>query len=254
MKRDFVLIGGSAGSLDALRGIVRGLSPDFPAAVFVIQHLSARSPSQLPAVLQTAASMRVLTAEEGMRPEPGHIYVAPPDRHVLLAQDHMHVARGPKEGLHRPSINATFRSAAHSFGRRVIGVLLSGMLDDGASGLWEIAKNGGVAIVQDPEEAPFPSMPLNAMMDAPVHFRLKAHEIAPELARLVNGSQVMNALGDHEGRDPGQYSGFSCPECHGPLTRRDLGETTMEFRCQVGHRFSPMTLLEEHTSTQERRL
>jgi two-component system chemotaxis response regulator CheB len=154
-KRDIIVIGGSAGSFDALKQIVGRFPPDFPAAVFIVIHLSPRTRSYLPDILQKASSMLVVRASEGAPIRNGTIYVTPPDRHLLISEDHIHLSRGPKEGLQRPSINAAFRSAATSYGNRVIGVLLSGMLDDGAAGIWEIGRRGGVTVVQDPSEALF---------------------------------------------------------------------------------------------------
>jgi two-component system chemotaxis response regulator CheB len=253
VKRDIVLIGGSAGSLAVAKKIVSGLSKDFSAAVCVVIHTTPRGRSELAALLGRGA-LPACEAREGALLESGRIYVAPPDRHLLIGDGHMHVTRGPKEGLHRPSINVTFRSAAETHGPRVIGVLLSGMLDDGASGLWEIGRRGGVAIIQDPHEAEYPSMPLNALHDAPVHFQLRSDEIAPVLRRLIAGESVPEPLPNVKGHQAERFSGITCPECHGPLYRRELAPSLVEFRCRVGHVFSPNILLEEHTSTQERKL
>lgn len=253
VTRDLILVGGSAGSFGVLKKIVEGLPKEFPAAVCVVVHMSPRARSEL-AFLLNGGALRASDAAEGASLEPGHVYVAPPDRHLLIGNHHMHLSRGPKEGLHRPSINIAFRSAAQTYGPRVIGVLLSGMLDDGASGLWEIARHGGVTVIQDPHEAEFPSMPLNALQDAPVHFRLQSDEIAPVLRRLVAGESVSAPLPDINGRSPEHFSGFTCPECRGPLYRHELSPSLVEFRCRVGHVFSAGILLEEHTSTQERKL
>jgi two-component system chemotaxis response regulator CheB len=191
--------------------------------------------------------------------ERGNIYIAPPDRHLLVGQGHLHLTRGPKEGLHRPSINITIRSAAATYGDRVIGILLSGMLDDGASGLWEIAKRGGVTIVQDPDEAMFPSMPLNALEDAHVHYRLPASDIGRVVSGLVRGDEMPNSSPpDEPVNQEVRFSGFTCPECRGPLYQKapDIGKSSgpIEFRCRVGHVLSLKTLFDEHTSTQERKL
>lgn len=193
-------------------------------------------------------------ASDRQRIEFGRIYVAPPDRHMLLAEQHIHLSRGPKEGLHRPSINATFRSAARIYRDRVIGVLLSGMLDDGASGLWDIVQHGGISIIQDPEEAQFPSMPFNALKDVPINYKLPASQIGPKLTRLVSSNgefptsdqEYINELSREE------FSGFTCPECRGPLYKH--GKRPMEFKCRVGHAFPLETLIEESTSTQERKM
>jgi two-component system chemotaxis response regulator CheB len=205
------------------------------------------------------AHLQASEAIEGELIEPGRIYVVPPDRHLLIGDNHLHLTRGPKEGLHRPSINITFRSAAAAYGDRVIGILLSGMLDDGASGLWEIARRGGVTIVQDPDEALFPSMPLNALQDAPVHYKLKASDIGVIVSGLVNGGEMFNSSPGEEPDNPEiQFSGFTCPECRGPLYQKApaVGKRPgpIEFRCRVGHVLSLKTLFDEHTSTQERKL
>jgi two-component system, chemotaxis family, protein-glutamate methylesterase/glutaminase len=172
---------------------------------------------------------------------------------MIIGSDHLHLTRGPKEGLHRRRIDVTFRSAATAHGRRVIGVLLSGILDDGAAGMWEIARNGGATIVQDPSEALFPSMPLNAFEDAPIQFRSRTPEIAGLIVSLVEGEVVPQVEPKNDDMEEGgQFSGFTCPECRGPLfvTKRKPAE----FVCRVGHALPLRTLLEEHLSTQERKL
>jgi len=252
-KRDIIVAGGSAGALDTVKVIAGGLPADFPAALFMVLHSAPRDRNPLAELLNLAGPLPACQAVEGESILPGRIYVPAPDRHLILAENHVHITRGPKEGLQRPSINLTFRSAARSYGKRVIGVLLSGMLDDGASGLWEIARQGGVTIVQDPEEAPFPSMPVNALRDAPIDFRARAAEMAPLLTSLVSGGAVPNQVeAVRRPVDPARFSGFSCPECQGPLWEepRELHE----FRCRVGHVFPLKTLISEHTSAQERKL
>jgi two-component system, chemotaxis family, protein-glutamate methylesterase/glutaminase len=187
-KRDIVVIGGSAGSMEAMQQILQVLPVDLLAAVFVVMHLTPSVKSYLAQILGRRAQMAVWEAADGDRIEHGRVYVAQPDRHLLVANDHIHLTRGPKEGLHRPSINVTFRSAAMTYGPRVIGIVLSGLLDDGAAGLWEIAQEGGTTIVQDPEDAAFPSMPLNAIEGARVDFRLKAAEMGGVVTGLVSGT------------------------------------------------------------------
>jgi len=185
--RDIIVLGGSAGSVEAIQEVVGTFPARMRAAVFIVVHLSPRGTSYLPMILGRAASLPVQEAVDAVAIEPSRIYTAPSDRHLLIGQEHVHLTRGPKEGLHRPSINATFRSAAAVYGPRVIGIVLSGLLDDGAAGLWEIARNGGVTIVQDAEEAAFPSMPLNALQDADIDYKLKAAEIGIMVGRIVNG-------------------------------------------------------------------
>ncbi len=252
-RRDIIVIGGSAGSLDAAKQIAASLKPGLPAAVFVVIHGPPRQRNFLADVLNRVGPLPACQAVESQAILPGRIYVPVPDRHLVLGQDHLHVTRGPKEGLQRPSINVTFRSAARVYGRRVVGVLLSGMLDDGASGLWEIARHGGVTIVQDPQEALFPSMPVSALRDVPVDYQLQAATIGPLLSGLVLGEHVVEntaALRWH--LDPERFSGFTCPECHGPLS--EVQPKPPEFRCRVGHQFPLRTLISEHTSAQERKL
>jgi two-component system chemotaxis response regulator CheB len=252
--RHMVVIGGSAGSISAMLQVVRSLPATFPAPIFVVVHTRARERSELPEVFASAGRLRAVQASEGERIQGGTIYVAPPDHHMFIAGDHIHLSRGPKEGLHRPSINATFRSAAACCDGHVIGVLLSGMLDDGASGLWEIVQRRGITIVQDPEDATFPSMPMSALEAVPINFKLKAAEIGPRLIELVNSPRPPD--GHHEKivsealRE--RFSGFTCPECRGPLYEGH-GKPA-EFRCRVGHVFPLRTLVDEATSTQERKL
>ena len=253
--REIVAIGGSAGSMEALKSVIGKLPGDFGAAVFVTIHLSPRAKSHLPEVLGRVSQIPVVAARDGQAVSNGTIYVAVPDRHLLVAENHIHLTRGPKEGLHRPSINVTFRSAAGAYGNKVVGVLLSGMLDDGASGLWDIAKRDGVAIVQDPDEAEFPSMPMSALQDVAVNYVSKVNDIAPLLTRLVQGSEIPEMPDRiHVVPNNGQehLTGFTCPECRGPLYEHR--STPPEFRCRVGHMFPLKTLLEEETTTQERKL
>jgi two-component system chemotaxis response regulator CheB len=252
-KRDIIVIGGSAGALEAVLAITRSLPAGLQASIFIVLHTAPRQRNLLTDVLNQNGALPAYQAREGEPIVPGRIYVPAPDRHLILAKDHIHLSRGPKEGLHRPSINMTFRSAARTYGDAVAGVLLSGLLDDGASGLWEIAHNGGVSIVQDPEEAEFPSMPLNALRDVPIDYRARAREIGPLLSNLASGASMAfhaRSLVVSQGRE--KFSGFSCPECRGPLWESQNGP--MEFRCRVGHTFSLKSLIDEHTSAQERKL
>jgi two-component system, chemotaxis family, protein-glutamate methylesterase/glutaminase len=251
LERNIVVLGGSAGSLEPMKMIVRCLPPDFPGSIFVVVHLAPRGKSVLGQLLSQASALPTVTVDRDQSFDRGKIYIAPPDRHLVVAEGHMHLTRSPKEGLHRPSINVTFRTAALAYRERVVGVLLSGMLDDGASGLWEIARNGGVTVVQNLQEASFPSMPMSAVEDAPVNYQLRAAEIGPMLIKLASGSEVdMPKL--RESSKHNRFSGFTCPECRGPLYEH--AEPPLEFRCRVGHVFPLKTLLDEETSTQERKM
>jgi len=216
--------------------------------------MAPREKNFLPELFNRLGALPARQATEGERIESGRIYVAPPDRHLQVAENHIHLTRGPKEGLHRPSINVTFRSAAMTYGPRVIGVLLSGMLDDGAAGLWEIANRRGITIVQDPSEAKFPSMPLNALQDCVVDYKPAAAEIGTLLPRLVSGEEVserQKSMSHDVQYD--RFSGFTCPECHGPLYEKTT-PGPIEFRCRVGHVLTLKTLFDEQSSVQERKL
>ena len=254
--RDVIAIGGSAGSIGVIKEIVMALPAGLPASVFVVVHISARTRSLLADILNSSLDSSELRASEAKDGEPianGRIYIAPPDRHLVVARNHIHLARSPKEGFHRPSINVTFRSAARTYGNRVIGVLVSGLQDDGVAGLWEVARHHGITIVQDPDEAQFPSMPVNALREAPINYKLRTADIGPVLNRLVSGFEMPayhNFSPDELPED--RFVGFTCPECRGPLS--ETHEQPPEFQCRTGHVFSLKTLIEEHTSVQERKM
>src|SRR5215831_3611507 len=183
--RDLIVIGGSAGSLDVLKMLVGDLPPDLPAALCITRHITAHAPNILPKILAKNAMLPTTSAVNGEELCPGHIYVAPPDHHLLVAPGHIRVTRSPTENRFRPAIDPLFRSAALAYGRRVVGVILSGALDDGTAGLWAVKQRGGIAIVQDPQEAQHASMPQSAMTYVPVDYCLPAADIAPFLVRLV---------------------------------------------------------------------
>lgn len=253
MEPRIVVIGGSAGSFDALLAIVQSLPPEVPAAIIIVVHSAPRQRSYLPAIVNSRCKLAARLVSEGDRLHAGEIYICPPDRHLVIARDHFHLSRGPKEGLHRPSINVTFRSAAMTYGDRVIGVILSGMLDDGAAGIWEIANHGGTTIIQDPDEAIYPSMPLNALRDSRIDYQVRSAEIGRLISRLASDETMFRPGNPQEDEGERVFSGFTCPECRGPLFEfRSKGP--VEFKCRVGHLISLATLLDEHSSTQERKL
>jgi two-component system chemotaxis response regulator CheB len=182
-NRDIVVIGGSAGALAALKALLPDLPGDLSAAVFVVVHIGATTHSVLPEILSRAGPLPAQAARDGARFERGRIYVAPPDRHLLLDRGRIALRRGPRENLARPAIDPLFRSAAVEFGSRVIGVLLSGMLCDGASGLRAIKRCGGIAVVQ--ADAPYTEMPRHALDVTDVDHRVPAAELAALLVRLM---------------------------------------------------------------------
>ena len=261
--RDLIVIGGSAGSLDVLKTLVRGLPPDLPAALCVTRHITPHAPNVLPKILAKSAALPTTSAVDGEELRPGHIYVAPPDHHLLVARGHVRVTRSPTENRFRPAIDPLFRSAAVAYGRRVVGVILSGTLDDGTAGLWAVKQRGGIAVVQDPQEAQHASMPQSAMTYVPVDYCLPAADIAPLLVRLVQevveeeGAPTVSDELNIETRitvenntlesglmGVGHLTPFTCPECHGTLLQLKAGRF-LHFRCHVGHAFSARSLLTE---------
>lgn len=184
-RNDIVVIGASAGGLEGLCQLVHNLPADLPAAIFVVVHLSAKYPSWLPHILQKCGNLPAVHAVDGAPIEFGRIYVAPPDRHLLVKSEYMRVVLGPKENRFRPAIDPLFRTAAVAYGKRVVGIVLSGALNDGTAGLFEIKEQGGVAIVQEPLEALFPSMPQSAIQHIAVDHILPVADIARVLVDLA---------------------------------------------------------------------
>ncbi len=267
--RDIIVVGTSAGGIEALRVLVSGLPRDFPGSVFVVMHTAPDSPGVLAQILDRWGPLPARNAENRTRIRPGHVYVAPPDRHLLLEPGVMRVTHGPKENRFRPAVDPLFRSAAQTYGPRAVGVILTGGLDDGVSGLWAVKRLGGLAVVQDPEEAFMPSMPLSAIRQVEVDYTLPLAEIAPLLVQLASksvaeqgGYEVPEELDievsiakEDRARDMdvfklGRPSVFTCPECHGTLLQlKENGRT--RFRCHTGHAFSADSLLAEVTENVE---
>jgi two-component system, chemotaxis family, protein-glutamate methylesterase/glutaminase len=254
---EIVVIGASAGGVEALRTIAAGLPADLPAAVFVVLHLPPGGTSVLPAILERAGDLGAAHAVDGEPVEAGRIYVAPPDHHLLVDDGTVRIARGPRENGHRPAIDPTMRSAAESYDGGTIGIVLSGSRDDGTAGLMAIKAGGGTAIVQDPDEALYPSMPVSALA------HVKADAVLP-IARMAawilehtgggrpTGTEVPLTLAEPPGNPgPGEGNGgavpshagsgqgtrFTCPDCGGVLFERHEGNLE-RFQCSVGHVFS----------------
>src|SRR5262245_33881731 len=258
--RDIVVIGASAGGIDAISKLVTNLPTDLPASIFVVWHIHPLIENSLPRVLNSKGRLTATLARDREPIERGHIYVAPADCHLLLERGQTHLVRGPKENRARPAIDPLFRSAAAAYGSRVVGVILSGMLDDGAVGLWAIKEKGGVAIVQRPEEAMYESMPINALRNVPVDHVLTVSEIADTIARLARESatearsfptspvvEALNKMTQQEAPTTdvlklGKPSTFACPECHGVMVSVDHGNLA-DFRCHTGHAYSATALL-----------
>jgi len=265
--RDIVVVAASAGGLEPLRTLLAALPADLPASVLVVLHIPATGGRTLPRILDRSG---VLPAEAGADGEPlrhGRIYVAPPDLHLLIVDGLVRVSRGPRQNGVRPSADPLFRSAALYGGPRTIGVVLSGSLDDAALGAATVEQRGGYVIVQDPDDAAYPSMPRCAVATTRHPVIRPAGKIAELLTQLTREevevpsgpppaeleAEVRGLLaGDPQiAPVPRDYSGFTCPECVGPLYHaRERGADS--YDCLVGHRWSPESLLEEQTSTVER--
>ena len=187
VKRDVIVIGASAGGVEALQQIVADLPGDLPAAVFVVIHLLPGVRSDLPEILSRAGPLKAIHPVPGQDIQRGRIYVAPPDHHLIVEGNSVHLWKGPKENRHRPAINPLFRSAAVAFGRRVAGVILSGCMDDGSAGLWQVKRSGGVAIVQDPGNAMFPDMIVNAIQYVQVDRIAELSEMGSLLTGIALG-------------------------------------------------------------------
>jgi two-component system chemotaxis response regulator CheB len=267
-NRDIVVVGGSAGALEALMTLLPGVPGDLPAAVFVVVHIGATTHSVLPEILNRAGPLPAQTAKDGARFEPGCIYVAPPDRHLLLDRGRIALRRGPRENLARPAIDPLFRSVAAEFGSRVIGVLLSGMLYDGASGLRAIKRCGGIAVVQ--ADAAYPEMPRHACDTADVDHRVPAAELAALLVRLVAEPagrppevpedirfEARMAAGEANGIKAeerlGALTPLTCPECGGSLWEIEDGPV-LRHRCHAGHAYDGDLLLAEQSELIDRAL
>jgi len=189
--RRIIVIGASAGGVEALRGLVQKLPEDWPAATFIAMHIGPRS--KLPEILNRGSVNHVAEFARQHEPiRPGRIYIATPDYHLTLHGDHVRLAKATKEQQYKPSVNLLFQSAASEYGSRVIGVILSGLMQDGAAGMAAIKAQGGVTVVQDPQEAQFPQMPLTAMRAAPVDYCLPSLHIPALLQKLVASNHLAN--------------------------------------------------------------
>jgi two-component system, chemotaxis family, protein-glutamate methylesterase/glutaminase len=256
--RGVVTIGASAGGVEALSNLAAGLSPDLPFAYLMVLHMPAGAASVLARIIDRSGPLPAVAAEDGAPLEQGRISVGIPDRHLLVADHRVLLSQGPTENGHRPAINALFRSVAVAFGPRAIGVLLSGVLDDGVLGMGAIRARGGVTIAQSPEDALFPAMPTNAAQAGVVDRQVAAADIGVVLKELShrqiegfdmerdaamefeNRIAMMSRFAtDFDTEKLGEPSGYSCPDCNGSLVSISEGN----FRCQVGHAWTADALL-----------
>jgi two-component system chemotaxis response regulator CheB len=266
---DLIAIGASSGGIEVLLSIIPLLPPDLPAAVCIVVHSSPHGPGLLPKILARHAALPVEHARDGEPIRRGRIYVAPPDHHLLVEPGLLRVVRGPRENRHRPAVDPLFRSAALAYGPRAVGVVLTGALNDGTAGLLAIKRRGGVAIIQDPDEALFAGMPGSARRTVAIDYCLSVTDIAPTLARVARepvaeeGAYPVPAEMELEhryarGEDVtperdgqfGQPTTLTCPECHGPLWEiKDSG--MLRFRCRTGHAFTAESMLAEQAEALE---
>ncbi len=269
---EIIVVGASAGGVEALVQVVREFPVKLAASVFVVLHIPAQGPSLLADILSRSGPVKALQAVDYQQIEHGRIYVASPDHHLLIERGFMRVVRGPRENRHRPAIDPLFRSAAVAYGSQVVGVVLTGALDDGTAGLLAIKQRGGITVVQDPRDAMYPDMSRSALAHVKVDHCLPIAQIGSLLVQ-VSREEVMpkesqpasedmerevrvvemetNPL--NENTQVGVPSPYSCPECGGVLWEVDDGELT-RFRCRTGHAFSTDSVLAEQSERLEQAL
>lgn len=271
IRPDIIVVGASAGGVEVISTIVSGLPRGLRAAVLVVLHVS-RGRSVLPDILTRLGPLPAVHPDDGEPLEYGRIYVAPPDHHMTIEGDRVRITHGPTENGVRPAVDPLFRSAARTFGSRVIGVVCSGSLDDGTAGLMAVKAGGGTTIVQDPDEATAPGMPRSALAAVDVDHVLRARGIAPLLSSLVQerlpsgtaavAVEPLHQMESDRGAEPlalsqddrpGRLAPLTCPECHGNLWENENGGV-LRFRCRVGHVYSTESMLAAQTDSVDRAL
>jgi two-component system chemotaxis response regulator CheB len=270
-RHDLIVVGASSGGIDALKVIIGGLPAALPAAVLVVVHTSPDSPRLLADILNRAGPLPCQYAQDQEVIRPGHLYLAPPNAHLLVEPGRLRVRRGPRENRARPAIDPLFRTAAVAYGARTVGVILTGDLNDGTAGLTSVKRAGGIAIVQDPADALYPSMPQSAMRAVEVDYVVPLAEMASMWCQVANQpvpakptallphEQEENAMvqdadrGRHRGAAIGTPSGFVCPDCGGGLYEIEA-EPLWRFRCRVGHAYTAEVLRAEKAEVVEEAL
>lgn len=264
---DIVCVGASAGGVELLIELVKSLPADYPGTLFIVLHVPPDNPSVLARVLDRKSALRAVHPLDRDPIERGTIYVAPTDHHLLVKRGHIRITRGPRENGFRPAVDPLFRTAATAYGPRVVGVVLSGSLDDGTVGLATIKRLGGVTIAQDPNEAIYPGMPGSAIERVGVDHVVQIRELSDLLTRLafepaeLEGvapmteeeeieleADIAELEGDTELDPPGSPSGYGCPDCGGSLYTLSNGDL-VHFRCRVGHAWSMDALLNRQSET-----
>jgi two-component system, chemotaxis family, protein-glutamate methylesterase/glutaminase len=268
VQRDVIVIGASAGGVQALQSLVAQLPPELPASILVVLHLMSSGTSVLHSILDRAGPLSVSQGEDGRPLERGHIYVAPPDHHMLLRGPRIHLTSGPRENGHRPAIDPLFRSAGRAYGPRAIGVILSGNLDDGTDGLRLIKERGGATVVQDPRDAAYRDMPANAIESVGPDRVVPLGRLGAALCELLDtpidlpltgvadpGSQQIDLVeAEYGSEDPvGDPTLLTCPDCGGVMLERNDGGV-IRFACQVGHAYSPESFDEQQGEALEHAL
>lgn len=266
-----IVIGTSAGGMEALKHLVIQFPASFPAPIFIVNHLAPETRSDvLVRSLDAMSSLPCIQPEDGQTFKNGHIYVAPSDHHMLIAKNKILITKGARENRYRPAIDPLFRSAAVAYGNRVIGIVLTGHLDDGTSGLTAIKKCGGTTVVQDPSDAAYPSMPTSALQNLKVDHCVPLAEIGELLSRLIQkklrakkaiptdvaieakiAQRVLSDLPSVEAL--GEQVPFNCPDCGGVLWKMSKGKL-LRYRCHTGHAFTSAALLAAQTAKVEETL
>ncbi|AUX74784.1 chemotaxis protein CheB [Sinorhizobium fredii] len=260
-SRDVIAIGGSTGAIGAVKQLLRALPPEFAATLFIVIHVGARGKNLLSEIFKEHIAVPVTTASDGERIEAGHVYVAPADHHLLVVDGIVRLGRGPRENLARPAVDPLFRSVGMTYGTRAVGVVLTGMLNDGAAGLADLKRCGGVTVVQNPQDAAAPDMPLGALKASDVDYRASLADLPQLLVQLTSEAagppvaipddlrlEVDIALGRQI--DPEAIATIadavplSCPACGGVLSQMKSWPP-LRFRCQVGHAYTSDTLAAE---------
>lgn len=246
------VVGASAGGVEALRQLVAELPPDYTGALLVVLHVAPMGTSVLPQILSRAGDVPAAHAVDGETIEAGHIYVAPPDRHLLVTDGRLALDRGPRINGYRPAIDSLFRTAATAWGARAVGAVLSGVLDDGTAGLLEIKRCGGTALVQDPDDALYSGMPKSAIEFVRPHLVASASDIGRRIAELASrppeppeevvympqDTLVEVDRGSSDDPQPGVPTGLTCPECNGGIWEHVV-DGLPRYACRVGHEYGP---------------
>jgi two-component system chemotaxis response regulator CheB len=260
-QRDVIAIGGSLGAVDALTRLFQELPADLTASMFIVVHVGAHGNNLLAGILDEKSAMRITTAQDGETLERGHVYIAPADRHLLVIGDKLRLGNGPRENLARPAIDPLFRSVGVSYGPRAIAVVLTGMLNDGASGLADLKRCGGITVVQNPTDAVAAEMPWGALQASDVDYRAPLADMAKLLTHLSTEEaepapgvpeeiklEIDIALGHRTDSEVtarlGDPVALSCPACGGVMSQIRRSPP-LRFRCQVGHAYTAETFAAE---------